>query len=529
LGAHQSKVGLAAAAVAAALAILAAPAHAAFPGQAGKIAFHTNRDGNFEIYSMTPAGGSPTRLTNNGANDVTPAWSPDGTQLVWVSDRDGNYEVYRMNADGTGQTRMTTNAASDVAPSWSADGTKIVFASTRDGNSEIYTMNSTNGTSVTRLTNNAAIDSQAAWSPQDDKIAFTTDREGPLQIYTMNTNGTGQTRFAPAEFTASQDANWSADGERMAWSGQRTGDTTLDIYTGTSSGWSSHLGSSSGIDGDPAWSPACGSGNCGIGSMFVYHTNAGGDYDILKDDFTNITNNAIEDQSPDWQPVTKNYARPQGATPVQLALVPAFKQCTTTNAKHKGALATKSCNPAIPESNYLTMGSPDFNGQAANAAGLIQMRSFCNGGASGETPPCLTTPGDQLDGQITINQTDVRCIGTSGSCPNGALSDYAGNLLLKLTARVTDRNSGGLGGATLLDVPVSTTFSCITNGLSTIGSTCSATTSFDALLGGASIITEQKRAVWELRNVEIYDGGTDGVASTQGDNTLFEVGGLFFP
>ena len=43
------------------------------------------------------------------------------------------------------------------------------------------------------------------------------------------------------------------------------------------------------------------------------------------------------------------------------------------------------------------------------------------------------------------------------------------------------------------------------------------------------MITEQKRAIWELRNVEIYDGGADGNATTQGDNTLFEVGGLFFP
>lgn len=53
--------------------------------------------------------------------------------------------------------------------------------------------------------------------------------------------------------------------------------------------------------------------------------------------------------------------------------------------------------------------------------------------------------------------------------------------------------------------------------------------SFDAFLGGASVITELKRAIRELRGMEAYDGGADGVASTRGDNTLFMTNGLFFP
>jgi hypothetical protein len=513
---------------AAVLALVAAPAHAAFPGQAGKIAFHTNRDsGNFEIYTMNSNGTSPTRLTNNAADDVTPAWSPDGAQLVWVSLRDGNYEIYRMNADGSGQTRMTTNAASDVAPSWSADGTKIAFTTNRDGNYEIYTMNSSTGAGLTRLTNNSVLDSQPAWSPQDDKIAFTTDREGPLQVYTMNTNGTGQTRFTMSVFATSSDPNWTADGEALAYTGRHQADNPSlgdEVFLSCcgGAGWS-RMASSNGTDADPAVSPQ-------NPQLLAFHSNRDGDYEIFAyAPFAQVTTNAIEDQSPDWQPVTKNYARPKAATPTRLALVPAFKQCTTTNAKHKGALTTNSCNPATAESNYLTVGSPDFNGAVANAEGYIDMKAFCNGGASGEVPPCSATAGDQLDGRITVNQIDVRCIGTSGSCPNGALSDYAGNLLLKLTARITDRNSGGLGGATLLDVPVSTTIACATNGSNSIGSTCSLTTSFDALLGGTTVISEQKRAVWGLRDVAVYDGGADGVASTQGDNTLFEEAGLFFP
>jgi hypothetical protein len=93
---------------------LAVPAHAAFPGTNGKIAFHTNRDGNLEIYTMNADGTGPTRLTNNAADDYWSAWSPDGTKIAFQS----SDEIYTMNANGTGQTRLTTNTALDGHPDW---------------------------------------------------------------------------------------------------------------------------------------------------------------------------------------------------------------------------------------------------------------------------------------------------------------------------------------------------------------------------------------------------------------------------
>src|ERR687883_930796 len=98
-----------------------------------QIAFASDRDGNFEIYLMDADGGGLTRLTENNAEDLSPAWSPNGSRIAFVSNRDGNNEIYVMNADGTAQTRLTNNAAHDVGPAWSPDGTKIAFVSTRDG------------------------------------------------------------------------------------------------------------------------------------------------------------------------------------------------------------------------------------------------------------------------------------------------------------------------------------------------------------------------------------------------------------
>ncbi len=96
----------------------AGPVGAAFPGENGKIAFQSNRDGNGEIYTMNAGGTGPVNLTNHPAHDLEPAFSPDGTKMAFSSTRDGNYEVYTMNADGSGVERLTNTPD---AIEWNSD------------------------------------------------------------------------------------------------------------------------------------------------------------------------------------------------------------------------------------------------------------------------------------------------------------------------------------------------------------------------------------------------------------------------
>lgn len=85
-----------------------------------KIAFASDRDGNFEIYVMNADGTNHVNLTNHPALDDHPAWSPDGTRIAFASWRDpGGGEIYVMNADGKNPVNLTNNLAKDQWPSWS--------------------------------------------------------------------------------------------------------------------------------------------------------------------------------------------------------------------------------------------------------------------------------------------------------------------------------------------------------------------------------------------------------------------------
>jgi len=83
------------------------------------MAFASDRDGDFDIYLMNTDGTRPINLTDNTANDLELAWSPDGTQIAFTSNRDGNFEIYTIKADGTGAMRLTDDPGIDGMPSWS--------------------------------------------------------------------------------------------------------------------------------------------------------------------------------------------------------------------------------------------------------------------------------------------------------------------------------------------------------------------------------------------------------------------------
>jgi serine protease AprX len=208
------------------------------------------------------------------------------------------------------------------------------------------------------------------------------------------------------------------------------------------------------------------------------------------------------------------YARPQGATPNVIRLVPAFDSCGTPNHSHGAPLAVPSCSPPVESSDYLTVGTPDANGKAANSTGFVQLK------AVGESP-INPNNGDQADVQITAELTDVR--------KRSDLSDYTGELRGVLGLRITDRfnGPGQLIPATATDLNLGFTIGCAATADPATGASCNLTTSADTLAAGT--VVEGRRSIWEVPQVEMFDGGADNDGNTTGDNTLFMTQGLYAP
>jgi hypothetical protein len=205
------------------------------------------------------------------------------------------------------------------------------------------------------------------------------------------------------------------------------------------------------------------------------------------------------------------HVRPVGATPLFVALVPAYQPCETPNLIHGAPLAYPACAPAEPASPNLTVGTGDVNGETANSTAWARFAVVPNDPG---------TPADEADVRITASVTDVRRAAN--------LSDYLGELEQVTLLQITDRANGPGGeAATTVETPLRATLDCAATPEADRGAQCSVVTSADAMFPGA--VQDGLRAVWELETVEVYDGGHDSKAKSTADNRLFLRQGLFLP
>lgn len=174
-------------------------------------------EGKYEyaIWVADSDGYNEQRIVWNDEPFLSPAWSPDGKSLAYVSfERQGGHTIY-LHELATGSRRVITSFKGiNGAPTFSPDGGTLALTLSRSGNPEIYTLNLLNN-NLTQLTRHFAIDTEAAWMPGGNSLIFTSDRSGKPQIYSMPVSGgTPERVTSVGDYNAR--ASVSYDGRLMA-------------------------------------------------------------------------------------------------------------------------------------------------------------------------------------------------------------------------------------------------------------------------------------------------------------------------
>ncbi|MFN7211882.1 MAG: Tol-Pal system beta propeller repeat protein TolB, partial [Lysobacteraceae bacterium] len=183
-----------------------------------RIAYVTSKGAGTNLqYALMVAdadGFNPQTVVRSREPLLSPAWSPDGRRLAYVSFERGNSTIYIQELTTGAREVVASFRGINGAPSFSPDGTRLALTLSRTGNPEIYVMDLATK-ALTQITRHFSIDTEAVWTPDGQSLVFTSDRAGRPQLYQVPATG-GE----PARLTFEGDYNAKAsvafDGKKIA-------------------------------------------------------------------------------------------------------------------------------------------------------------------------------------------------------------------------------------------------------------------------------------------------------------------------
>ena len=264
-----------------------------------KITYVVKRAGRYELHVADADGFNAQTVLASNEPIMSPAWSPDGSRLAYVSfDQKKPIVVVQNLAQGT--TRIVANhRGNNSAPAWSPDGQHLLVALSKDGLTQIYRIPATGG-EPQRLTDSPGIDTQPAYSPDGQWIAFTSDRGGSPQVYRMPAAGGAPQRLT-FEGTYNVGPRFSPDGKSLAYvtrEGGRFRIALLELATGQFQALTEGA-----LDDSPTFAPN--------GKMILYEASVGGRGNLAAVSGDGrvrqrLTSAAGDVQDPAWGPMPTN-------------------------------------------------------------------------------------------------------------------------------------------------------------------------------------------------------------------------------
>lgn len=164
---------------------------------------------------------------------ISPAWSPDGAKVAYVSFENKKPVVYVQDLVTRQRTVVANYKGSNSAPAWSPDGSRLAVALSRDGLTQIYLVNA-DGSGLRQITNTNGIATEPQFSPDGQSIYFTSDRTGGPQIYRMNVAG-GEAQRVTFNGGYNISPRISPDGKMLAYISRRDGRFQLYVLDLTNS------------------------------------------------------------------------------------------------------------------------------------------------------------------------------------------------------------------------------------------------------------------------------------------------------